>query len=131
MEVGNVGITHIDGTVRGPDGRQATLRLLVDSGAAYTLLPHDVWQAIGLVPRRSMDFVLADGTAITRQMSECYITLPLGEGHTPVVLGEPGDKALLGIVTLEIFGLLLNPMTRELQPMRMRLAESRPTYSFF
>jgi hypothetical protein len=28
---------------------------------------------------------------------------------------------LLGVVTLEILGLILNPFTRELQPMRMLL----------
>ena len=42
--------------------------------------------------------------------------------HTPVVLGEPGDEALLGVVTLEILGLVLNPFSRTLQPMRMLLA---------
>ena len=49
------------------------------------------------------------------------IALPQGEGHTPVILDEPGDEALLGNITLEILGLVLNPFTRELQPMRMRL----------
>ncbi|MGH2373873.1 MAG: aspartyl protease family protein, partial [bacterium] len=92
-----MGVTHIEGTVRGVDGRQAAVRFLVDSGANYTLLPHEVWQAIGLTPRRPVDLALADGTTITRQMSECYITLPQGEGHTPVILGEPGDVALLGV----------------------------------
>ena len=35
--------------------------------------------------------------------------------------GEPGDEPLLGVVTLEILGLVLNPFTRTLQPMRMLL----------
>jgi hypothetical protein len=39
-----------------------------------------------------------------------------------VVLGEPGDEALLGVVTLGILGLVLNPFTRALQPMRLLLA---------
>jgi hypothetical protein len=38
------------------------------------------------------------------------------------MLGEKGDEALLGAVTLEILGLILNPYSRELQPMRMMLA---------
>ncbi|MGQ0571569.1 MAG: retroviral-like aspartic protease family protein [Armatimonadota bacterium] len=105
----------------GPLG-QATLRFLVDSGAAYTLLPHDTWRTIGLASRRAMTFSLADGTLIDRQISECYISLPQGEGHTPVILGEPGDEALLGVVTLENLGLVLNPFSRQLQPMRLRIA---------
>lgn len=111
----------VEGTVTGPLG-QTGLQFLVDSGATYTLLPHSTWQAIGLMPKRFVRFTLADGTVVERQVSECHIALPQGDGHTPVVLGEPGDVALLGAVTLEILGLVLNPFTRELQPMRMLLA---------
>ena len=117
-----MGITDVEGVVRGPTGRQATLRFLVDSGATYTLLPHDVSTALDLAPKRSVTFTLADGTSIERQVSECHLTLPEGEGHTPVILGEPGDQALLGVVTLEILGLILHPFKRTLEPMRMLLA---------
>ena len=94
----------------------------MDSGATYTLLPYRDWQAIGLTPKRSVIVTLADGTQIERKVSECHINFPQGEGHTPVILGEPGDEALLGVVTLEILGLVLNPFNRTLQPMRMLLA---------
>jgi predicted aspartyl protease len=117
-----MGITHIEGVVTGPTGKQAVVRFLVDSGATYTLLPHKDWRAIGLSPKRSVTFTLADGTSVERQVSECHIALPQGEGHTPVILGEPGDESLLGVVTLEVLGLVLNPFTRALQPMRMLLA---------
>lgn len=115
-----MGVTYLEGVVAGPSGR-TEVRFLVDSGASYSLLPHDVWQRIGLAPKRTMTFTLADGTTIDRQVSECHISLPQGEAHTPVILGEPGDEALLGIFTLEILGLVLNPFRRELQPMRMLL----------
>lgn len=114
-------LTYVEGRVRGPKGKMASVRFLVDSGATYTLLPNAIWRTLGLKPKRSVVFTLADGTTVERQVSECYITLPQGEGHTPVVLGERRDEALLGTVTLEILGLVLNPFTRELQPMRMLL----------
>jgi len=117
-----MGMIHIEGVVTGPTGKQATVRFLVDSGATYTLLPYEEWQAIGLSPKRSVTFALADGTTVERQVSECHIALAQGEGHTPVILGEVGDEPLLGTVTLEIFGLVLNPFNRTLQPMRMLLA---------
>lgn len=72
-----------------------------------------------------MTFTLADGTTIKRQVSEAYITLPEGEAHTPVILGEENDQALLGVVTLEILGLVFNPFERTLQPMRMLLCFQR------
>jgi len=117
-----MGVTYIEGIITGLTGKRSTVRFLVDGGATYSLLPYEDWQIIGLSAKRSMNFTLADGTTVERQVSECHISLPQGEGHTPVILGQPGDEALLGIVTLEILGLVLNPFNRTLQPMRMLLA---------
>ncbi|MEM3110506.1 MAG: aspartyl protease family protein, partial [Candidatus Caldarchaeum sp.] len=100
-------------------GKSAVLRLLVDSGATYTVLKKDVWTILGLEPLGEIDLILADGTTITRKVSEAIIELPgYGERHTPVVLGEEEDENLLGIVTLEIFGLILDPLKRTLKPIR-------------
>ncbi len=117
--VATMGITYIQGQVKGPKGKRAEVKFLVDSGATYSVLPKEVWQAVGLKPKRKMTFTLADGTRIERSISEAYLKLPQGEAHTPVVLGENGDHALLGVVTLEILGLVFNPFDRTLQPMRM------------
>ncbi|MDI6825481.1 MAG: hypothetical protein QME87_14205 [Bacillota bacterium] len=76
---------------------------------------------IELRPKRKMAFPLADGSSVERYVSECHISLQQGEGHTPVILGEKDDEALLGVVTLEILGLVFNPFSRTLQPMRMLL----------
>ena len=117
-----MGLTYVEGVVSGPTGSTRAVRFLVDSGARYSLLPFDDWRALGLTAERRLTFVLADGTEIERDVSECYITLPQGKGHMPVILGEPGDEALLGVVTLEILGLVLHPFDRTLRPARMLLA---------
>ncbi|HUK74094.1 MAG TPA: retroviral-like aspartic protease family protein [Candidatus Bathyarchaeia archaeon] len=117
-----MGLTFIEGLLTGPTGKQATVTFLVDSGAKYTLVPAEQARLLELQPKRIVSFTLADGTAIERGVSECHLSLPQGEGHTPVILGEPGDEALLGVVSLEELGLMLNPFTRTLQPMRMMLA---------
>jgi clan AA aspartic protease len=114
-------ILYIKGQVKGPKGKQADVKFLVDSGATYSVLPKEVWEKISLKAKRKMGFTLADGTTIERSISEAYLVLPQGEAHTPVVLGENGDEALLGVVTLEILGLVFNPFDRTLQPMRMLL----------
>ncbi|MGH9447922.1 MAG: hypothetical protein ACRD3O_19695, partial [Terriglobia bacterium] len=152
-----MGLVHIEGTVTGPAGVKATVRL-VDSGVTYSLLREAVWTRIGLRPRRSQQLTLADGTLMERRISECHILLHAGaarppfsgrppdgraaagvrlaatrarsaqgasklpcEAHTPVIVGEGDDQALLGVVTLEELGQVLNPFTRPLQPMRMML----------
>ena len=116
-----MGITYVEGTATGPTGKTRKVEFLVDSGASYSLLPYDDWRAIELSAKRQASFVLADGTRIERDVSECHLELQQGDGHTPVILGEPGDEALLGTVTLEILGLVLNPFSRTLHPRRLLL----------
>lgn len=106
----------------GPAGEQASLDFLIDTGAQYSLLPYEIWRALHLEPMRVQGFHLANGTRIERSISECLIELPEidGErprGHSPVILGQPGDVALLGVVTLENLGLVFNPFDRSLRLM--------------
>jgi len=85
-------------------------------------LPECVWKKLGLSPRRTMGVVLADGTRLERGVSDCGIRLNGIEGCTPVVLGQQGDdEPLLGAVTLENLGFVLDPFQRTLRPMQVRL----------
>jgi predicted aspartyl protease len=83
------------------------------------------WRALGLKPERELEFVLADGTPLTRSVSECIFEIQGRRATSPVVLGETEDEALVGAVTFETLGLMLNPLSRTLQPMRMVLARAR------
>jgi len=122
MKEAIVGLTFVEGVVFGVKGKKRVVQFLVDSGATYTLIPNAVWEYLGLKPKKAFTFVLADGTSITRQVSECKIRLLGEEGHTPIILGEAEDEPLLGSVTLGILGLVLDPFKRELRPMQIRLA---------
>jgi predicted aspartyl protease len=94
----------------------------VDSGAVYSVLRHANCRALGLKPRRDLEFVLADGTTLKRGVSECSFEIEGRRATSPVVLGDAEDEALLGAVTLLTLGLILNPLSRTLQPMRIVLA---------
>ncbi|MBI4471054.1 MAG: aspartyl protease [Acidobacteria bacterium] len=122
-----MGLIYVEGKVKAPRSRQRFLRvrLLLDSGAVYSVLRRNEWQALRLKPERELDFVLADGTTLSRGVSECVFEIEGRRATSPVVLGESEDEALLGAVTLETLGLMLNPLTRTLQPMRMMLARAR------
>ncbi|MBM3327698.1 MAG: aspartyl protease [Calditrichaeota bacterium] len=113
-----MGIVYFNATVSGHKGSE-TLEFLVDSGAGYTVLPRKTWRKLGLVADGVERFRLADGTLIERKISECEITIQEKTRHTTVVLGEKDDAALLGVVTLEQFGLIINPFTRQILPMQM------------
>ena len=110
-----VGLTTIDAVVSADGDARETVNFLIDSGAKYTLLPNEVWRRLGLRPKWTMRFQMADGSTIERAISECHVALPERDGHTPVILGESGDVALLGVVTLEQFGLVFYPFDRSLR----------------
>lgn len=120
-------ITHVRGQVSRANRRKRPIavRFLVDTGAVYTVLPQRIWRALGLKSERSAEFTLADGTAITRGVSECRVTVAGRTATSPVVLGGLNDGPLLGAVTLETLGLMVNPLSRELLPARLMLAGFR------
>jgi Aspartyl protease len=73
-----MGLTYLEGVLTGPTGKTATMRFLVDSGANYSLVPNDVWTNLDLSPKRVVTFTVADGTEITRSVSECHLSPPQG-----------------------------------------------------
>lgn len=103
-------------------GKSRDVEFLVDSGATYTLLPEKVCKEFRLKPMREVAFTLADGTTIKRKISEIHFSYKGLHGTTPVILGEKGDEALLGALTLETLGLVLDPFKRQLVSMKMMLA---------
>ena len=69
-----------------------------------------------------MEFTLADGAKITRNIGDAFFEYQSKGGAAPVIFGEGKDEPLLGAITLEALGLVLNPFNRELKPMRLMLA---------
>ena len=118
-----MGLTFVKAKIGAKSSLTIDLELLVDSGASYTVLPEKIWKKLKLKLKDSMDFILADGTKISRGISECYISIDGRDGHTPVVLGEKSDEPLLGVITLEVLGLVLNPFNRSLLPMKLFMAQ--------
>jgi predicted aspartyl protease len=102
--------------------RKEAVNFLIDSGAVYSLVPSPTLKKLGIQPHRRIDFALADGTTITRQVGDAYFEFQGEGGAAPVIFGEKGDEPLLGATTLGSIGLVLDPFRRRLIPMRMLLA---------
>jgi clan AA aspartic protease len=103
--------------------KEMQVNFLVDSGAVYSLVPGKILDELEIEPHRTMIFSLADGTKLERRVCSAYFEFEGEGGPAPVVYGEPGDEAQLGATTLESLGLVLNPFTRTLHPMRMLMAK--------
>ncbi len=104
----------------------AEVNFLVDSGAVYSLVPGKILDELEIEPYREMTFSLADGTTLKRRVCSAYFEYEGEGGPAPVVYGEEGDEPLLGATTLESLGLVLNPFTRTLHPMRMLMTRLKP-----
>src|SRR6185295_16589277 len=101
--------------------RSHELRFLVDSGAVYSVIPRDVLLSIGIVPDSTESFSLADMTSIEREVGEAAFTYRGLTRTSPVMFGEEGDSTLLGVVTLQSLGLVLDPVKQEVRPMMLRV----------
>ncbi len=119
-----MGLTYIAVTVANPRApkRRARLRFLVDSGAVYSVIPETALRKLGIKPHSQRTFTLADGTEIKRRIGDVVLRLNGEQGASPVIFGEKGDSTLLGAVSLEALGLVLDPLKRELKPLPMVLA---------
>jgi clan AA aspartic protease len=101
--------------------KAVTVDFLIDSGAVYSLVPGKRLKSIGIRPYKTLDFTLADGSIVTRDVDDAYFEYRGEGGAAPVIFGEDGDEPLLGATTLESLGLVLNPFQRELHPMKLTI----------
>jgi clan AA aspartic protease len=102
--------------------RRATVEFLVDTGATYTIVPPALAKQIGapLLPQR-FRVLLADGRA--RRLRACSLGITVaGRSGPAIALLLPGGEPLLGVETLEVLGLKVNPQRRCLEPSRTAAA---------
>jgi predicted aspartyl protease len=118
-----MGLTHIEATIINPADpvKRLKIELLVDSGAIYSVVPKTILRRLGIKPCGSKEFTLADGTKIIRKFGNALFSFQKTPGASPVIFGEKGDSALLGMVSLEALGYILDPLRRELRPLPMVL----------
>ena len=96
--------------------RYRRVSALVDTGAAYTWVPSPILEELGLEPAFRLDFVLADGRVVERDVTETRVRLDGQVRTTIVVFGDESSDALLGAYSLEGFGVSVDPVNRKLVP---------------
>ena len=90
------------------------LEALVDTGSELTWLPADGLAQAGISPRRKRSFVTATSQMITREVGYAILAAEGYETTDEVVFAEPGDVILLGVRTLEGFGVTVDNVGRRL-----------------
>ena len=118
-----MGLTRVKVRIYNPaDGsRFAEAELPVDTGALLSMVPRRILEGIGIRPTYKRTFRVADGRAIEREVGAAIFEVEGYEGASPVIFGEEGDAAILGVVSLEAMGLEVDPVTGKLRPMELLL----------
>ena len=90
-------------------------KLLVDTGSEYTWVSGTVLEKLGIKrEKKDLQFVMANGTRITRSIG--FAVIRVNEAFTidEVVFGEGGDLNLLGARTLEGLALVVDNRKKKL-----------------
>ncbi len=118
-----MGMTQVALRIKNPQkpSKMFEGEFLVDSGAAYTVVPKIVLTKLGIKPQREETFSLADGRLIKRKVGNAIYEYEGIEAAAPILFGEKGDSLLLGTFTLEALGLTLDPLQRKLYKAILRM----------
>ena len=90
--------------------------MLVDTGATVTKIPESIANRLGILPAHQAEVQLADGRVVVRGESEAQVELDGRRRTIPVLIGPDQEEPLLGLTTLEILKLKVNPVTQRLEP---------------
>ncbi len=106
-----MGAIHVTVTVRNPAQLERVWEelFLVDTGATDSLVPRQHLESIGLAPRGSRTYGLADGSPLTVDVTTAELEF-MGEivGAT-VIMGPDDCEPLLGVTALESVGIDVDP----------------------
>lgn len=84
------------------------LEALVDTGSELTWLPAEVLKGAGITPRRKRIFSTATQQKIEREVGYAILSAEGYETNDEVVFAESGDMTLLGVRTVEGFGVMVD-----------------------
>jgi clan AA aspartic protease len=112
-----VGVFSAGVEIGDPEGQRfQSIDVLVDTGSSYTALPESMLRELGVQPHARQRFVIADGSVIESEVGQTWIRIDGRTQMTVVVFGDESIQPLLGAVTLEEFGLGVDPLGKRLIP---------------
>jgi predicted aspartyl protease len=84
------------------------IEAVVDTGSELTWLPAELLRRAGITPRRKMFFATATQEKVEREVGYAILSAEGFETIDDVVFAEPGDMSLLGVRTVEGFGVVVD-----------------------
>lgn len=111
-----VGVTRVVVAVAHPsqERRPEQVELLLDTGALLTVVPRAILQSLGVRPTERRRFRGFAGE-VERDTGGIWMEYEGQSSIVPVVFGEDGDPALMGITALEALGYEVDPVAGKLR----------------
>jgi predicted aspartyl protease len=107
----NMSLFRVNVVARNPKDEAQTsapIEALVDTGSELSWLPAQQMMAIGIGPRRKRTFVTATKEVVERDVGYAVLAAEGFETVDEVVFAEKSDLLLLGVRTLEGFGVMVD-----------------------
>jgi len=109
---------HVYQEVRVPAEKTATVRVLVDAGATFSVIPLRLARILGTRrPRRSVRVRLADGRTVRLGADVAVLQIDGREAPATIIVGKV-DEPILGVEAMEALGLVVDPKRKRLSPSR-------------
>jgi clan AA aspartic protease len=89
---------------------------LVDTGSTYTSLPEGLLRDLGIASDEVRIFELADNRRVEYPLGDIRLGIENRERMVPVMFAADDTTPLLGMTTLEILGLGVDPIEEKLVP---------------
>ncbi len=118
-----MGYVRVKGIIANPFRRELKLEIefIADTGAIYTMIPRYIADKLELDITDRRKFRIASGEVVEYPVAEAYIVIE-GKGVTSLVVVGPNEVVpLLGVTTLELLGLQVDPATGRLKPLELMI----------
>jgi predicted aspartyl protease len=109
-----MGLFAVRTTLIGPTGLTEDLDLLVDTGAAYSLIPTAVAERLGLRVLRQQPVVIAGGRRDVWPVAEIRMAVEGRRDVPTLCFVTDAGPMLLGAMTLEACSVAVDPLGRRL-----------------
>ena len=110
-----MGIFQVELEIGDPNGQRfESVNTLVDTGASYTLIPAPLLRELGIVPHAERTLTLADGRRVRMGYAWTWMRIDGQQDISPVIFGNDDATPLLGVMTLELFALGIDPVSQRL-----------------
>lgn len=93
------------------------IEAMVNTGAAFSVVPGDLLDDLGVSPIDRLDFTLADGRRVACDIGQAVATVEGKSIPTLVGFGQENSLALIGAYTLEGLRFAVDPVRGELVPL--------------